>query len=540
MRNILFTTLALMIHIIMLGQNKVQKMDELMQAYASLNKFNGTVLVVHDGKTMFQKGYGFRDAATKLSHDTGSIFQVGSLTKQFTAAVIMQLVQEKKLSLKDPLSKYFPGFKNGDKIHIEHLLTHTSGIFNYTNDSMIMNKDVTMHYSQQQIVDIFRNYPPDFEPGEKFNYSNSGYSLLGYIIEKVTKKPYEKVMRERIFQPLGMYHTGFDFAGLSHPKKSKGYFLISSDTIIKAPIVDSTIAHAAGAMYSTVCDLQKWERSIAGNKILTPTSWEAVFTPKKSGYGFGWAVDTSKAKPNQSHSGGIHGFASYIVRYPKENLAVILLDNASSVSLYKIAADLSAIAFGETVAVPQAPKEIAMDASALKDFIGVYQLTPDFSIEVSLDATQLKAKGTGQPAFDIFPKSKDRFFPKMFEAELEFKRDEKGEVVQMILHQNGMAVKGEKQRPSRAAEKKPITELKIYQGEYELAPGFSITIKAEADKLTGQATGQPAFELVHEKNDLFQIKIVDAKIEFIKNEKGEVIEMILYQGGQEIKGTKIK
>ncbi|MBA2746597.1 MAG: beta-lactamase family protein, partial [Flavisolibacter sp.] len=359
MKQLITTLTCLFLFLFSFAQTTEQKIDELLNAYVQLGKLNGTVLVAQGGEVVYQKGFGYRDAAGKILHTPESIFQIGSITKQFTAAVIMQLHQEKKLSVKDPLSKYFKGFVNGDKITVEHLLTHTSGLYNYTNDSVIMNNDVTQYYSQAKMVAIFQNYPADFEPGAKFNYSNSGYSMLGYIIEKVTRKPYEKVMRERIFQPLGMTHTGFDFTHLQHSNKSKGYFSITKDTAIAAPIVDSTIAHAAGAMYSTVADLLKWDRAVAAGKILSEASWKQVFTPHKSKYAYGWVIDSLHGRPVQGHSGGIHGFSSYILRFPKDDLAIIVIDNSSAPG-GSIARNIGAILVGAPYKIPQAPKAVAM------------------------------------------------------------------------------------------------------------------------------------------------------------------------------------
>ena len=273
MKNIL-VLLALSLFISCQGQSVAEKMDQLMMAYAKNYQFNGSVLVAHKGKVVHEKGYGYRNAAQRIPHDQNSIFQIGSVTKQFTAAIIMQLQEEKKLSVKDPLSKYFQGFANGDKITIENLLNHTSGLYSYTNDSTIMNGDVSKPYAQTVLIEKFKKYPPDFEPGTKWNYSNSGYSMLGYIIEKVTGKPYEKVVRERILHPLGMSHSGFDFTHLQDRYKTTGYFSLADTSAKTAPIVDSTLAYSAGALYSTVGDLFKWERAIYTNKILRPESWK--------------------------------------------------------------------------------------------------------------------------------------------------------------------------------------------------------------------------------------------------------------------------
>lgn len=425
------------------AQSVEQKMEQLLTAHAKQNKLNGSVLVAQKGKVIYQKGFGYRNAEAKIANDANTIFQIGSITKQITAAVIMQLQQEGKLSVQDKLSKYFPGFANGDKITIEHLLTHTSGIFNYTNDTAIMKSDVTRHYSQQEMLALFVKYPSDFEPGTKWNYSNSAYSLLGYIIEKVEKKPYEKVVRERIFQPLGMNNSGFDFTNLSGSDKAKGYFTLSP-AAAPAPIVDSTIAFSAGAVYSTVGDLYKWERAIYSDKILKPESWKAVFTPFKNKYGYGWGIDTLYGRQVTAHSGGIHGFSSHILRFPEDELVIIVFDNSSSNQLSRISRSLAAIVYGMPYEIPAEKKEISLDASVLKQYVGEYQFAPTFIITVSLEGNQLKAQATGQPQFDVFAEKENVFFLKVVEAKIEFVKDANGAVTEMILYQNGQQPRGKK------------------------------------------------------------------------------------------------
>jgi CubicO group peptidase (beta-lactamase class C family) len=426
------------------GQSLEQKIDELLTAYAGQNKLNGSVLVAQKGKIIYEKGFGYRNAETKTPNDVNSIFQIGSITKQITAGVIMQLQQEGKLSVQDKLSKYFSGFTNGDKITIENLLTHTSGIHNYTDDTVLVgSSDVTKHYSRNEMIKIFQGYPPDFEPGAKWNYSNSAYSILGYIIEKVEKKPYEKVVRERIFQPLGMKNSGFDFTNLSSLNKAKGYFSLAEKPL-PAPIVDSTIAFSAGAIYSTVEDLYKWEGAITANKILKPESWKAVFTPYKNKYGYGWGIDSMYGRLITAHSGGIHGFSSYILRFPQDQVAVIVFDNSGSNALGKISMTIAAILFNEKYEIPVVKKEIDVEPSILKQYVGEYELVPNFVITISLAENGLKLQATGQPAFDLYAEKENIFFLKVVEAKVEFVKDANGNVTELILYQNGQQPRGKK------------------------------------------------------------------------------------------------
>jgi CubicO group peptidase (beta-lactamase class C family) len=443
MRKILFSFVVIVLSVQLLAQSVEQKIDELLTAYVSQNKLNGSVLVAQKGKIIYEKGFGYRNAEKKTPNDVNSIFQIGSITKQITAAVIMQLQQEGKLSVQDKLSKYFQGFTNGDKITIENLLTHTSGIYNYTNDTVIMKSDVTRHYSPQEMLTLFTKYPSDFEPGTKWNYSNSAYSLLGYIIEKVEKKPYEKVVRERIFQPLGMTNSGFDFTNLSGSNKAKGYFSLNPKPVT-APIVDSTIAYSAGAIYSTVGDLYKWERGIYTDKILKPESWKAVFTPFKNKYGYGWSIDSMYGRVTTAHSGGIHGFSSYILRFPQEEATVIVFDNSSSNALSGISKNVAAILFNKPYEIPGTKNEIQVDTAILKQYVGEYQLAPTFIITVSLEGNQLKAQATSQPQFDLYAEKENVFFLKVVDAKVEFVKDANGVVTEMILYQNGQQPHGKK------------------------------------------------------------------------------------------------
>jgi CubicO group peptidase (beta-lactamase class C family) len=426
------------------AQNIADKMDELVSAYSKQNRFNGTVLVARGGNVVFAKGYGFRNADQKIPNDTSTIFQIGSVTKQFTAAIIMQLQEENKLSVKDKLDKYFKGFPNGNEITIEHLLTHTSGLHNYTSDSALMSRDVSVPISESEMLDLFKKYEADFAPGTKWNYSNTAYSLLGYIIKKVEKKPYETVVRERIFRPLGMNSTGFDFIHLSNAKKANGYFLLAGATVQPAPVVDSTIAFSAGAIYTTVNDLLKWERAVSAKRLLKPESWNAVFTPVKNKYGYGWVIDSLHGTRLTAHSGGIHGFASYLLRFPEQQLAIILMDNASSRDLSQIARSLAAIVMEKPYKVPEAKKTAQVSVDVMKQYVGEYELVPGFIITVRLDGEQLKAQATGQSEFDLFAEKENVFFLKVVEAKVEFVKDDKGIVTEMILYQNGQQPRGKK------------------------------------------------------------------------------------------------
>jgi CubicO group peptidase (beta-lactamase class C family) len=420
------------------------KLDTLMSAYTRMYKFNGAVLVAQNGKIILEKGYGYRNANDKIPHDASSVFQIGSVTKQFTAAVILKLQEQKKLNIQDKLSKYFPAYPKGDSITIEHLLTHTSGIHSYTDDENFMENEVTKPSGREKMIALFKDKPLHFSPGSKWEYSNSAYSLLGYIIEDVTHMPYEKAVRQYIFTPLGMTHSGFDFTHLSTSAKSTGYFQLNDKTALVAPVVDSSVSYSAGSIYSTVGDLYQWSKGLNENKIISAATKEKAFTPVKNHYGYGLFIDSLWGKRRISHGGGIHGFNSSLVMIPSDDICVVLLNNAPNPALKAITDNILAILYDKPYELPKAPVETTVDAAILTQYVGEYELAPNFTITISVKEGSLRAQATAQPEFPLFPEKTDRFFLKVVDAQLEFKRDEKGIVNGLVLFQGGQEVPGKK------------------------------------------------------------------------------------------------
>lgn len=420
------------------------KLDTILTAYTKQYNFNGSVLVAQKGKILIAKGYGFRNAKEKLNNDPNTIFQIGSVTKQFTAALILKLQEQGKLNVNDKLSRYFPEYPHGDSITIHNLLTHTSGIYNYTNDSRFMNNEATRPQSHEKMMALFKDKPLDFLPGTKFSYSNSGYVLLGYIIEKVTGKPWEKLMHELILRPLQMNQSGFDFTHLQSKNKAIGYFTLGAKENLPATIVDSTASYAAGSLFTTVNDLYKWERAIYSGKIIKSESWKKAFTPFLDKYGYGWVIDSLYGKKIIWHNGGIYGFNSHLLRFPDDQLVIILINNKSSSPLGAIANHIASAAYGLPFELPKEKKEIIVDEKILQQYAGEYELAPDFIITVTVENGKLKAQATGQQKFDLFAEREDRFFLKVVDAQVEFIKGADGTVEKLILFQGGAKTPGKK------------------------------------------------------------------------------------------------
>jgi CubicO group peptidase (beta-lactamase class C family) len=428
------------------AQNTAQKLEELVGTYSKQDKFNGSVLVARDGEVLLDKGYGWQDIAGSKVNTTQSQYQVGSVTKQFTTAVIMKLQEQGKLKVTDKLSAYFPDYPKGDSITIEQLMTHTSGIYNYTNDENFMKNEVTKPHNRDEIIALFKNKPLDFTPGKDWSYSNSGYCLLGYIIEKVTGKPYEKNVREIIFQPTEMSSSGFDFTHLNGANKATGYLQYSGKTSPVAPIVDSSVSFSAGAIYSTTNDLYKWTKAVMAQKIIRPESWKSCFTPKLHHYAYGWAVDSLEGQPSIQHGGGIHGFNSNLVMLPDQKISIILLSNVNTPLLGEITKSLADILLDKPYTLPGERKAIEVAEKTLQELVGEYTFTPGFIITTTVENGKLFAQATNQPKFELFCEKPDFFFLKVVEAQLEFKRDAAGKVDQVILHQGG------KDQPAKKAK----------------------------------------------------------------------------------------
>ena len=415
------------------------KLDTLMSAYAKLHKFNGAALVAKNGVILLNKGYGYRNAENRVANNEQTIFQLGSVTKQFTSAVILKLQEEKKLSVSDKLSKYFPDYPKGDSITIEHLLTHTSGIYNYTNDANFMSNEVTKSASREKIMALFKDKPLDFSPGTGWNYSNSGYSLLGYIIEAVTKKPYYQAVRKYIFTPLHMTHSGFDFTHLKKKEKATGYFSLEGKNPAIAPIVDSSVSFSAGAIYSTVGDLYLWHKALQKNTVLSKAQQEKAYTPVKNKYGYGWGIDSIDGKRSVSHGGGIHGFITEISRVPEDDVCVILLSNASD-PLGDISKNIFAILYGKEYVLPKERIVMKLPEEKLKQYEGEYELNKNLHVIINLKDGELIAIPTGQRPEVLYAEKEDFLFLQSQDIQLEFTRNEKKEIDGFILHQGGAKI----------------------------------------------------------------------------------------------------
>ena len=307
---------------------KSQKIAQKLDHYLSKpGTFNGTALVVYKGDILLYKGYGYKNKTLNTLNDTATIFRIGSLTKPFTATVIMRLEQEGWLHVQDPVSRYIPNYPGGDSITIEQLLIHHSGVKEYLAVKEIQQlPDSAPPISMEKLISYFKDEPRVLQPGEKFPYSNSNYILLAYIIEKITNEKFEHVVRKVIFDPLQMHHSGFDFMGLKTPDKSTGHER-HKEGIVSVIDFDSTYAPGCGSMFTTVMDLYKFYKGLYSGQVISDSTRERAFIPRQWLYGYGWFSYSAYGKKCISHAGGVPGFVADMKFYPDDDLCIILLNN---------------------------------------------------------------------------------------------------------------------------------------------------------------------------------------------------------------------
>jgi CubicO group peptidase (beta-lactamase class C family) len=414
----------------------VARMEQVIQSYTPNRQFMGSVLVAKGSEVVLNKGYGSANLEWDVPNSPATKFRLGSITKQFTAASILLLQERGKLNIQDPLKKYMADAPAAwDKITIYHVLTHTSGIPSFTSFPEYAKWEPFAVTPAEEVA-WFRDKPLDFAPGEKWSYSNSGYVLVGYLIEKVAGESYEKFVRENIFTPLGMQDSGYDSNSAVTPHRAAGY-APGKDGVENAGFVNMTIPFSAGSLYSTTGDLLKWEQGLFGGKVLSAKSLETMTTPFKENYACGLFVETKDGRKRIEHGGGIEGFNTQLTYFPEDKLTVVVLANVNGSAPGDIAGKLAAVMHGETVKLQTEHKEITVDSKVLARYVGTYELAPQVKIAITLEGNQLSEKLGGQPAFPIYAESETVFFLKVVDAQMEFEKDGSGAVTGLILHQGG-------------------------------------------------------------------------------------------------------
>ncbi|MBB6369312.1 serine hydrolase [Chryseobacterium shigense] len=420
-------------------EKKKQEIDNIIKAYAAINKFNGTALIHYHNKTLFEKSYGWQNAEKKILNQNNSIYQIASLTKSFTALTIVKLSEEGKLSVKDPISKFIADYPRGNEITVENLLTHTSGIYEpLRNREYFRLLHSGESISRNKQISFFKDEPLDFEPGKQFSYTNSGYILLGVIIEKITGMPYEEAVRKMILNPLKMDHTGFDYPSLTSPEKTVPYAYLSKTKQEKTEIWNPELTGSAGQIYSTVEDLYKYYTGLRDYKIVSKEAFKKATTPFLSGYGYGWFIDDLYGKKVINHGGNIEGATSYLAMLPEDDICIVLLNNITSKKLEKAGNTILGALLDQPYDLPKPKKEATLDSSTLKKYVGNYHISEDDIIHITLKNGQLFFQNNSGPSVRILPEKENSFFVSDDDTEITFSTEDGKELIQV---KNGLSSK---------------------------------------------------------------------------------------------------
>lgn len=502
------------------------------------------VLVARDGEILFQRGFGYADVDQKTPITAETKFRIGSVTKQFTAAAILKLVEQDRLSLEDPLAKYFPEFPGGDRVTVRHLLNHTSGLKSYTDKPDFIVR-VTQPIEPSELIASFQNDPPDFAPGTGFHYNNSAYFLLGEIIKKVSGKSYGEYLQETFFQPLGMTSTGV-YDNADPPEgAARGYSYIN-EQLSPALDWDMSWAGAAGALYSTVGDLHLWNEALYGGKLLSPESLKAATTPLElppdvdgMSYGFGLMIASVHRLPAIFHGGGLNGWASFLLWLPEQRCTIAVLGNAQPppppLAPASIARGIVATLFQEEIAkVPGPMEDTSISPETFADYVGRYDYK-DAILSITQDGDALYAQLTGQPKSRIYPQAADHFFWKDVDAEVRFLRDESNQVIAALHQQNGNRFRAKRMEGGIELTEE---EAEAFVGKYLY--GLAImTVTRDGTQLFAQLTGQPKFPIFPTAENEFEWRVVEARVKFEKNEDGKVTKAVHTQNGVTFSAPKL-
>lgn len=385
--------------------------DSVAQAAIAEHRVAGvSIAVARSGRTVLARGYGFADLENDVPATAETVYRIGSVTKQFTSAAIMRLMEQGRLALDDTLQKFLPGFPaQGNRVTIRHLLNHTSGIRSYTSLGPRWQRVVRLDLVPDSLVALFANEPFDFKPGDAYRYNNSGYFLLGMIIEKLSGKAYGQYLRDEFFTPLGLENTIYCDQAPLIKRRAQGYTPRPGGPFVNAEPLSMTQPYAAGSLCSTVSDLVTWTLALSSGKVVSPASYALMTTPgtlndgKPIAYGFGLGTGTLRGHRQVSHNGGINGFVSEVHHDPDDSVVTVVLTNTSALT----AIELERLVARRALGIREIPS-VPIDPAALERLAGHYG-TGNARLRVFVEAGQLRGQSAPAPAFALRHVGNGRF-----------------------------------------------------------------------------------------------------------------------------------
>lgn len=407
----------------------VHRLVQYLDQYEQNWPLSGTVLVAYHDEILLKKAYGYANLEHQVPNTLDTKFRIWSLTKSFTAMAILMLKEQKRLRLDDPISKYLTEQKKQKRLEgitIAHLLGHTSGLANYTSMSEYNQTLNKLKLTKQEMVQLIVSEPPDFMPGTSFAYCNSGYYLLGMIIENISGMTYEAYITSNILHPLGMVNTGIYnnhtmIPGIASPYHS------SWGEYIQGEYIDMSSIFAAGAMYSTIGDLYLWDQALYTDQLVSYATLDMAFHLSPLKYRFGWFQDERYSRKRMSHGGAYRGFRSELHRYPEEKASIIMLTNYDCVPVTKLTNTLAGLLFGEEAKIPSLPQPISLDDSVYANYMGTYE---GYGCKVSVERNDLGYYfvWNDEEYVPFYPVSETKFHHTKQDSAYEFITNDQGEV----------------------------------------------------------------------------------------------------------------
>ncbi|HUH27502.1 serine hydrolase [Gelidibacter sp.] len=528
-----------------IAQDFKTEVDAYLKSEYPANGPGVSFLVSKNGKTIYQEAFGMANLELNVSMTPNNVFEIGSMTKQFTAVSILILTEQGKLNLEDDITKYIPDYPTqGKKITIRHLLNHTSGIKSYTGMPNFKTRAKT-DMSPKELIDVFKNEPMDFAPGDQYKYNNSGYVLLGYIIEIISGDTYANFLENNIFKPLGMNATHSGSKKEIVINRASGYSEIENG-FENADYLSLTIPYAAGSIMSTTGDLLKWQNALSNHTLIKSDSYEMAIhgSTLNDGthipYGFGLEEGNINGTPSIHHGGGIFGYTSMGIYLPHENIFVTGLTNCDCKSISTITAKIASIVIGKPF--PDKKDAIKLSDGQLKKWIGTYKFENDVIRFITLENDQLYSQREGRPKYELYPLTPSHYIFEDGTQSYTFSDNNGVKEINFITDGNSYpGIITDRLPPTAKVESTlPPEALAQYVGKYELAPTMVLEITTKESKIYGQLTGQPSFEMFAEKPDVFFLKVVDAQLVFNRKGNDQITDLILFQNGREIPGKKIE
>ncbi len=526
------------------AQNLEEKINSYMSEFYKADTPGFSLLVAKNGQTIYKNGFGMANLELGVPAAPKHVFEIGSITKQFTAVSILILEEQGKLNLQDEITKFIPDYPTQGKIiTIHQLLNHTSGIKSYTNMASFMTLART-DMTPTELIDKFKNEPMEFDPGTAYNYNNSGYIILGHIIEVISGKSYADFIQSNIFDKVGMTNSYYGSMKQLIPNRANGYSETESG-YRNANYLSLTLPYAAGSIMSTTDDLLKWQNAISANTLIKRSSLEKAIngstlnTGEKIPYGYGWVAGNINGSRTVEHSGGIFGYSTNGIFLPEEDIYVIGLSNCDCGAVQAIVSNVAAIAIGKPF--PKIEDAISLNKEQLDKWVGAYEFEGNVIRHVTLKDKQLFSQREGSTNLEIYPMTATNFIFDGGDTSYEFYMEKDKRMTKMTVNGNTTVGTGiDKAPPTERATISLAPKVQAeYIGTYELQPGFNIDISVREGKIFAIATGQGEIELFAFEKNKFFTKAIAAEIHFTRNTEGAVENLTLLQGGQQMPGKKI-